>query len=460
MRRICACLVLLLGLASGSSFPSVLYAQKIVAGRVQPAAYQEEDGIPDPNAPPLELLPPPAVAVPPTPGALTLAELEQMALGANPALARAAAQVAAARGNWVQVGLYPNPTIGYSSEEIGDEGGAGQQGGYVSQQFITGGKLSLNRAEASFEVRKAEQALAAQRFRVLTDVRIAYFDILAAQRRIDVTEDLVQAGAEAVETSERLTEVGEASEIDSLQFRVQAEQARLLLNNARNFYDEAWRRLAAVIGAPAMPPTPVLGDVEKPAPEIPWEGALARLLSASPELARAIAETERARWAYQRARVEPIPNPNLQVSVRGDTVSGDTLTSVQFGLPIPLFDRNQGRIREAYAEIVAAEQQVARLELALQEELATVYRRYANALQQVARYRNEILPAAERSLRLTRIGYEGGQVGYLSLLTAQQTYFQAVLSYVSSLQDLWRATMEIDGLLLRGSLRAESGAPD
>ena len=55
-------------------------------------------------------------------GKLSLAQLEQMATANNPAIAQAEARVAALRGRYVQVGLPPNPTIGYLANEIGDEG--------------------------------------------------------------------------------------------------------------------------------------------------------------------------------------------------------------------------------------------------------------------------------------------------------------------------------------------------
>lgn len=46
----------------------------------------------------------------------------------------------------IQAGLYPNPTVGYSGNQINDgPGTAGQQGGYGSQEFVVGGKLALAR---------------------------------------------------------------------------------------------------------------------------------------------------------------------------------------------------------------------------------------------------------------------------------------------------------------------------
>src|SRR5690606_16114357 len=80
-------------------------------------------------------------------GPLSLDDLERLALSHNPTLAQATAQVDAAHGRAIQAGLYPNPTVGYFSQQIGEEGTAGQQGAFLTQVIVTGGKLRLNRAK-------------------------------------------------------------------------------------------------------------------------------------------------------------------------------------------------------------------------------------------------------------------------------------------------------------------------
>src|SRR3954463_11946967 len=103
-----------------------------------------------------EPVPLPAVDGTSAPKILTLAEAEMLATGSHPALREAAAQVRALGGKWVQVGLRPNPTIGYAGNQIGDDGSAGQQGGFVGQEFVTAGKLGLNRCMVLHEQQAAE----------------------------------------------------------------------------------------------------------------------------------------------------------------------------------------------------------------------------------------------------------------------------------------------------------------
>jgi cobalt-zinc-cadmium efflux system outer membrane protein len=63
-----------------------------------------------------------------------------------------------------------------------------------------------------------------------------------------------------------------------------------------------------------------------------------------------------------------------------------------------------------------------------------------------------MLPRAEKSLKLVTAGYEMGQVKYLTLITAQQTYLQVNLSYLDSLREFRASSAMIEGQLLSGSL--------
>ncbi|MDX1926630.1 MAG: hypothetical protein SFV81_08935 [Pirellulaceae bacterium] len=110
----------------------------------------------------------------PTAG-LGLAELEQLACQSNPTILRYSALVGSARGLAYQAGRMANPLVGYDGQQIGSRGLAEQHGAMISQDFIRREKRQLDRSVATQEVAQAEQRLAAQQQRVLTDVRGAYY---------------------------------------------------------------------------------------------------------------------------------------------------------------------------------------------------------------------------------------------------------------------------------------------
>lgn len=386
--------------------------------------------------------------------AWTLTDVENAALEGNPTLTELQARLEAARGRWVQAGLPQNPLIGYSGQQLGSRGVAEQDGVLVQMEIVRLQKLRLNRAVAAEEITIAEQELFAQEQRVLTDARIGFYEVLTAQRRVEINEELVAISRQAVKTAEQLLNAKEVSRIDLLQARVESDQTRILLENARQRARAAWRSLSAVLGQPDAPEQKLKGELGAGFPMHEWEASLNRLLGASPEISVALAEIERARQAVARARVEKKPNLTVQGIVQHDNSVHSHNGALQVTFPIPVLNRYQGLVRAAESDLMAAEQNLRRTELDLQHRLAPVFERYAATRNQVARYSEDIIPTAQESLELAQAAYRAGEIGFLPLLTAQRTFTQTNLSYLEALRELWSASLEIDGLLLTGSLES------
>ncbi|EAQ79246.1 probable divalent cation resistant determinant protein C [Blastopirellula marina DSM 3645] len=397
---------------------------------------------------------PPEAIAPPT-SQWSLPELEQLALQNNPAMAEAVARVNAAHGNWLQVGIAPNPVLGYSGQQLGSGGLATQTGMFVGQEFVTGNKLGLNREVAAWEIQKAERDRDAFRLRVLTDVRIGYYDVLIAQRRRELATQLVQIAEKGEQSAEALFKGQEVSQADPLRARVEADTSRIVLQNSINQHVEAWRRLTAVLGLPDFQLQQLEGELKAEDVNLQWDETLATLMRDSPELAAALANVEAAHWAVQRAYAQVIPNIEVQAIIQDDRGTRGTDGNLQVTLPLPLWNRNQGGIQQAHAEAAAANRAADKLSMDLQARLAIAFQRYESARNQVNQYAREggILENANRSLTLIRTGYEADEFSVLDLLSAQRTYFQTNLAYLDSQRELWISAMEIRGLMLQGSLQ-------
>jgi len=384
-----------------------------------------------------------------------LAELESLALEHNPTLSQSAARVDAAQGRYVQGGLYPNPSVGYIADEVGNSGYGGQHGAFFGQRIVTAKKLQLNRSVATQEIQQAEWAWQAQQQRVVNDVRVAYYEFLVARRAVELQEQLLAIGQQGVKAAEALQAAKESSRADLLQAQVEAEAAAIQVDNARNRSQAAARRLTAIVGVPTLDLEKLEDSLNAELQKVAWDAILERLLTQSPELAQAQAGVERARWVLQREYAGRVPDIDALASVKYDYSTQNTIAGVSLGMPLPVFDRNQGNIRRAQAEETAAENEVQRLELQLRKRLAAVFQRYENAQQQVDRYSHNVLPTAKESLDLIVSGYRQGEFPYLTLLTAQRTYFRVSLTYLESLRDLRSSMVAIDGLLLSGGLGPE-----
>ena len=399
-------------------------------------------------------IPPEPIPLPPVDGAadddvLTLDEAEAMALAFHPAMREAEGLVRAARGGWLQVGLRPNPQIGYMGDEIGDEGHGGMQGGYISQEFVTAGKLGLSRAVALREISAAEERLERTRRQVVTTVRTYYYESLAAERAVALADILQQVATQALKSSELRLKALEGTQADVLQSQVQSDGAELLVIEATNRREAARRRLASVTGA-SKTSVPRLEDVfdKQKLPALDWEAVRSRLIAESPELSELRFNVDRAKWAVERAVAGRVPNLTVMSGAQYDYASGYAMANVQASLPLPIFDRNQGGIASAYGQLTTAQAALDGREIALTQQLAAAMSRYNTASRRVAKYSESILPAARQSLDLVSSAYEKGELAYLDILATQRTYTQASLDYLNDLESAWKQWALIDGLLV------------
>jgi outer membrane protein, heavy metal efflux system len=408
-----------------------------------------------------------AIAQSPPQEPLTLAELERIALAGNPTLAQATAQVEAARGRAKQAGLLPKPVLGYSAEEFAFRAGVGRgkQGVFLEQAIPLGGKLSSSRAIFEKEGIEAETSVEAQRLRVLNSVRSLYFEAVVATRRVHVRERLAQLTDEAVKVSRQLYNTGAADRPDVLESEIEARETRLALEASRDQQYHTWLSLVTMIGQPDMKLRPLAGELDASPPELEREAAVAALLRDSPQLRRARAQAERAEAIVKRADGESFPDLFLRVGADYDRERLDTAAAVpgqpvgwegslEAGVSIPLFNRNQGDRAAARAELRRARAEVQRVELALKSRLSGVFEAYLTALRMVDEYGKEILPRAEQAYRLYLDKFEQMGAAYPQVLIAQRTLFQTSERYLSALEQANVAAVQIQGLLLVDGLDA------
>lgn len=382
--------------------------------------------------------------------AYSLQELEALALASNPALSEAHSRVEAARGRGWQAGLPPNPSAGYLANEMGNEGTAGQQGAYISQKFIRGGKLQLDRAIECREAQRLEEVWAMTQQRVLTDVRSLFYAILFLQQRQEIFEQFIQTTGQSMSIAQQLFDAGDNTRTDVLLAEIEYEQAQTDLIAVRADIVARWRELARVIGSESIVPGRLLED-DVSVPELTWQDALLRMQQ-SPQIAAAMAELARNQTALRRARVEPVPNLSTQFAVQYDYGTDDAFASVQIGMPIPVLNRNEGGIYAANAEVRAAMQKVNRLQLAIERTLAERFGEYQNALGQLQRIDEQIVPKATEVVKISLAAYQAGELRMPDVLNAQRSLLRAMLGRQAASRQLTMAWIEMEGFLLSNGL--------
>ena len=220
------------------------------------------------------------------------------------------------RGKAIQAGLYPNPTIGYASDQVGAAGTLGEtQGAFVQQTIVTAGKLRLSRAKYNQEAYEAEIRVIQQQYRILNGVRSAYFELLALNRMIDLHRRILANAEESLLTHKEMLNTGQANRADVLLAQVAVNDAKIELRGLENRYTAHWQQLTALVGSPDLPVTPLKGQLEPEGAPLQWSSSLERLFLESPELLAARAHVVHDQISLQPAKKSsPFPIFNSRLS--------------------------------------------------------------------------------------------------------------------------------------------------
>ncbi len=404
---------------------------------------------------------------------ITLAELERLALQNNPTVAQADAAIRAAEGRKVQAGLLPNPVLGYSGEELAFRAFSDKSEHFFffEQEIPLGGKLKKSRNIFEQERVQAVTQAEAQRQRILNTVQMLYYQTLGLQQIIEARRELSKITNEAVTVSEELMNIGQADKPDQLAVEIEAQREAVDVLNSENELAQTWQLLATIIGNPTMPQMMVAGDVEKDLPAFDSATILQTILTASPEVKSARANLERARAALARAKAERTPDLIVRGGFGYSTERlelGDAPfprrtgpeASVEIGFRVPLFNRNQGGIKAAEAELVVAENELRRVELSIRSRFATTMTTYQNATRTVARYRDDILPRAQQAYQLYTASFSQMAAAYPQVLIAKRGYYQHRVAYLNALVQLRQQAARLQGYLLTGGLDAPGAMND
>ena len=402
-------------------------------------------------------LPPLAQDVPRQPGPngrpLTLADLQALAASNSLTLRQAAFDVEGARGNLIQAGLLPNPNVGYEGDTIGSGRTAGQQGGYIEQTIKTGGKIRLGQASAAVDYANAQVALRKAQVDLTAKVRNGYFAVIVAQENIVVARALIKLTDDTYRLHiERAAKAGLDAPFEPMALRVLAMQARTTLIQAQDRYISAWKQLAATMNLPDMPPTELAGRPDMPFPIYRYDEALARIVAGGhSELLTAQYGILKAQYQLRLAEVQPVPDVFARGVLQRDytTPPFNASVNVQIGIPLAIFDRNQGNILQAHAQLGRAIEEVPRVRNDLAQRLADAFEHYQNARATVEYSREAILPDQVRTYRGVYSGYQlfPDKFGVSDIVNAQQTLATALQNYLTALAQAWQAAVDIANLM-------------
>lgn len=370
--------------------------------------------------------------------AITLAE------STNPVLAKAAADVEIARGKSVQVRLYPNPIAQGGATQL-----AGNESQYyfgLSQEIVTKHKLQLNQAAAIRELYQFELHFVRTRFGLLTAVRQTFFVALASQRRVEVLTRLLDITRKSANAAARMKNAGETSQADLLLFEIELEKAEVALENANAIFLAARRQLAAVMGVRELTIEQLIGNLKESPGDIMAPILVDGYVPYNADVQIAEQEIEKSRLLLRRAEVEPFPNVTVYGGYQYQLLTVHDMGLLNASIPIPIWNRNQGNIASARAQIQKATADVTQVQNMIARQIAEMSGRYRVADQRVHRFEEKIIPKAREGVTITQEAFASGQFDSFRLLQSQRGLVDSNLEYIVALEARWVAAAELAGL--------------
>lgn len=393
---------------------------------------------------------------------LTLARALALTLEKSPVLSSFSWDIRAAEARIIQAKLVPNPEISLEGEDftradVRSATESMQNTLEFSQLIELGGKRNSRVREARFDQEATEWDYQAKRLEVLKLTSLAFIDVLSAQRNVRLAEENVELTEGAVPVTQKRVEAGKASDVELVRTNTAVATARIRLTGARRDLETARVNLAAQWGAKKATFPSVTGNLDQLRP-IPSLESLKAKLQKNPDLARWTTERQKREATLNLARAEAKPDVTLRAGPRLLGASRADLTLVAgFSIPLPLWNRNQGKIAEAEANVAKAADERAAVEAKAYAELNEAYQTLARAAEEVRILRETVLPGAKSAVGQITDGYAAGRFSQLDVLDAQRTYNESQTEYAKALSDFQKAQTQIDALTARATELSRMG---
>ncbi len=444
-----------------------------------------------------------AAQAPPTfaadPASVTLTDAVKRAIASNPQLQADARLIDAAEARRVQAGLRPNPELSFELEDLaltspddresavsllpsmGWSESTGSGGGFLDEVEATlrvSYPIEVGHKRAKRVVAAVEQKDMAQwdyeigRVTLARNVAATFVQLLTAQERATIHARYAETLRESADAVAVQVRAGDVSPLEHRRASVDTAAADLSSDQARQAVVNAQHELAAHWGGGTNELVIASGDLTPLAPVPTWESLQARM-AGSPHVMRWAQAVQAQAAEVAVARSQRVPDVTATLGLRATGTRDERSRTVglggegfehsrsrvrseddaaygvvlEFSVPLPIFDRNQGGIGEAEAMLARAELQRQAAEIDVAATMSRAWRDAAQASAAVARLDEIVLAETERILDDTRFGYTAGKFTYLELLEAERRWLEARLQYWDYVEQYHRAAIDIESML-------------
>jgi cobalt-zinc-cadmium efflux system outer membrane protein len=372
----------------------------------------------------------------------------------NPQVAMARARVSEAEGMREQASLIPNPTL-YASSENTPLGGSqpftfGNDTDdyvYLIQKIELGGKRSRRVAFASENVGQMSIQSEVAMHQLLARVATAYWMAAGSAALDQLYKREVNTLDNTVDYNRARVQKGATAEADLIRIQLEGDrlraQARLAAEQARRSLIALYREM----GATAFPDSVVFTDRLDNLAEI-RPPDLQTVLRDRPEMRAAREGVKQAEANFDLQRANAVPDPELMGGYKrfsgSGQFTGQNTLFFGFQVPLPIFDRNQGRIAAAQAKVLGAKHAVTDQEIAIRAEVTSALSDYGSRRQALLQVLPRMARRAAVSDAIAEGAYRLGGADILRFLDATRIDIETQVLLVQTLIDYHVSVVNVE----------------
>lgn len=384
---------------------------------------------------------------------LTIESALAMAQRNSPELRKAIASLEAAKGEITDANspLFNNPTINLEggSRKLYDPSNSDSRRSEwntgVAQTFELAGQQSLRRQTANAKLTALQQEIDEVRHRVNAEVEERFVQVLALQKRIETEQHTLELTERNTGLIGKRVEAGEDSKLDGNLAIVETERARNQINLLQEQLTRALTALSATLQLPEQQLPTVIGELQPPATIYTLDNLLASVAN-RPALKALSWREQSARSNLDLERAVRTPDLTVSLNYGRDAVVGgqDTVTTLGFSLPIPLFRRNAAGIGRATTELNQAEIEKNALTRDARASVIASWQRRLSLQDRVQRLTTTVYPKLEENLKLSQIAFKNGEIALPQLLLVQRQVVDAQRDLIEAQLDLRLTQIELE----------------
>ena len=376
----------------------------------------------------------------------------------------AEAAVEGARGDALLASAAPNPSFSggvgrsfaCSSSASADcsalAWSAGVSDGSAVFDSISG-KRSLRMRAANLALEAAHKGEADARRTLEGLLRQTYLDAVAARQALTTQKEAQETLGHLADLIRARYQHGSISEVEVLKIETEKLSTDQDVERAERDLNAAKTQLAFMLGARGRVPAfevdgELPGYLVPPALQAATVDSLLEVARKQrPDLAGAKLSRDRAEASVRSSQRLRFPDIEMSagVSGQGTYMSAINPPTFSFGLTLtpPIFNRYQGEIVKARADLTAQKTQLAKTEAQVLNDVQAAFTRFKSAKSRVERAERELLEHAKRTRDLVQLQYQKGAASLLEYLDAQRILISTKLDYEGDLSDYWQAVVLI-----------------